>query len=105
MRTEKFKEIKDHFRIEVSLGEDVSDEAVRQFARIIESIVDEKPIYRVTAPNGKVSYHATASDISRFLYTKGIIGAQIANIHMAIRSNSHAYNHNIEKIKIERKFR
>jgi UTP-glucose-1-phosphate uridylyltransferase len=67
MRTEKFKEIKDHFRISMTLEDDVSEEAVRQYARIIESIVDEKPIYRVTAPNGKVTYHATASDISRYL--------------------------------------
>lgn len=101
---ETFEDIKKVFRIELNPGKDVSQEAVRQFARVVENVVDEKPVYRVVSPDGKISYHATASDISRFLYSKGIIGAQIPNIHMAIRSNSNAYGHAITKIKIERNF-
>lgn len=102
---ETFNDIKRIFRISLVPGEGVSDEAIRQFARVVTNIAEDKEVYRVVSPGGAISFHATVSDISRFLYGKGIIAAQIPNIHMAIRSNSSAYGHTITKMKIERNFK
>lgn len=96
------KEIEKVFRIELVVGENVSEEAIRQFARVVTNIVEGKKIYKMTSPEEKVTYHATMTDIARHLISKGIINAQTQNIQMAYQLGSRAYAHSIESVIIER---
>lgn len=96
-----FKEVSSVFRITLNADSKVSTEAIRQYCRCVENIIDGKAIYRVTSPDGKVTYHATISDIARFLYNKGLVGAQGSNIHQAARQSTRAYNHLIEHVKVD----
>lgn len=91
-----FKDIIKVFRIKLSADNNVSKAALRQYCRCVEAAIDGKEIYRVTSPDGKITYHATISDIVRFFYTKGLIGVQSSNIHQAARQCTKAYNHIIE---------
>lgn len=95
-----FQELTSVFRIKLSSDRTVSKEAIRQYCRCLENITEGKEVYRVTDPASKVTYHATVSDIIRYLISKGFHGAQSSNIHQAVRQRTLAYNHLVERIFI-----
>ena len=95
-----FQELTSVFRIKLTSDRNVSKEAIRQYCRCLESITEGREVYRVTDPNGKVTYHATVSDIIRYLISKGFHGAQASNIHQAVRQRTLAYSHLVEKVSI-----
>lgn len=95
-----FNELTSVFGIKLSVSKTASKEALRQYARCIESIAEDRPVYRMTDPNEKVTFHATISDVVRYLSTKGFYSSQSSNIYQAIRQGTKAYNHLVEKIFI-----
>lgn len=96
------KDIQKTFRIELVIGKGVSPEALRQFSRVIENVTNDKHVYKMTSPDDKVSYHATYSDIARFLILKGIVGASVQNIQNAVSTGTRAYAHLIESVRVEK---
>lgn len=96
------KDIQKTFRIELKIGEGVSQEALRQFSRVIENVINDKHVYKVTAPDEKVTYHATYSDIVRHFILKGIIGATVQNIQNAMSTGTRAYSHLIESVRVDK---
>lgn len=95
-----FNELTSVFGIKLSVSKTASKEALRQYARCIESIAEDRPVYRMTDPSEKVTFHATISDVVRYLSTKGFYSSQSSNIYQAIRQGTKAYNHLVEKIFI-----
>lgn len=98
----KLQEIEKIFRINLEIGKGVSDEAVRQFVRVVENIYEGKRIYKVTSIDEIVTYHATMGDIARHLITKGILGASVQNIQSAASLGSRAYGYLIEYVNVEK---
>ena len=97
------KDIANHFKIKMGVDPKTSLEGVRQFARVVESSIDGKPVIKATSGStNKVTYHATASDVARYLNSIGILNASTQNIIMGLRANSVAYGHTVERITIEK---
>ena len=100
------KSIGEHFKIDMNVDPNTSLEAVRQFARVVESAIDGKPVIKaVSSSTGKVTYHATASDVARYFGSIGILNASQQNIIMGLRVNNVAYGHTVERITIEKEIR
>lgn len=100
------KTIGEHFKINMEVDPNTSLEAVRQFVRVVESAIDEKPIIKVVSGStGKVTYHATASDVARYFNSIGILNASTQNIVMGLRANNVAYGHSVERISIKKEIR
>lgn len=100
------KSVAEHFKIDIKVDKNTSLEAVRQFARVVESAIDGKQVIKaVSSSTGKVTYHATASDVARYLNSIGILNASTQNIVMGLRVNNVAYGHTVERITIEKEIR
>jgi hypothetical protein len=97
------KDVAKHFKIQLKPESTTSPEAVRQFVRVVEAVLDNKQIIKATSGmTGKITYHATAGDVARYLNSIGILNASTQNIIMGLRANNVAYGHTVERITIEK---